>query len=117
MRKLISILFGVLLSITVYPQCVTGTPPTLTCGTPITIASNTPSGVYGSASVGDPSCKISGDKITDADLFAVTYTEGMVINLDMCLTAANYLSILSTDGCTELATELVVMVLEKQLYH
>jgi hypothetical protein len=88
-----------------FSQCVTGTPPTLTCGTPITVASNSPSGIYGSASVGDPSCKVSGDKVTDADLFAVTYTEGMVINLDMCLTAANYLSILSTDGCTELACE------------
>jgi hypothetical protein len=86
-----------------FSQCVTGTPPTLTCGTPITVASNTPSGLYGSASVGNPSCAISGDKITDGDLYAVEYQPGKVITVDMCLTIGNYISILSADGCTELS--------------
>lgn len=103
MKKLILILFGLFLSLTTYTQCVTGTPPTLICGTPITVPSNTPSGQYGTASVGNPSCAIAGDKITNADLFAVEYQPGKVITVDMCLTIGNYISILSADGCTELA--------------
>lgn len=104
MKNLLTILFLLIGSLT-YSQCVTGTPPTLTCGTPISVASNTASGVYGSASTGNPSCAISGDKITDADLYAIEYQPGKVIHIDMCLSTANYLSILSQDGCTELACE------------
>lgn len=103
MKTLIITIISLLLSISSFSQCVTGTPPTLTCGTPITVASNTPSGQYGSASTGNPSCAIAGDKITDADLYAVEYQPGKVITVDMCLTIGNYISILSTDGCTELS--------------
>ena len=104
MKFIISIILS-LMTYAIYAQCVTGTPPTLTCGTPITVASNTPSGQYGSASTGNPSCAISGDKITDADLYAVEYQPGKVIHIDMCLTIGNYVSVLSQDGCTELACE------------
>lgn len=101
MRTIIITIISILLSTSnLFSQCITGTPPTLTCGTPITVTSNTPSGIYGSASTGDPSCTIAGDKVTDADLYAVTYTEGMVINLDMCLSIANYLSVLSRQNPT-----------------
>jgi hypothetical protein len=105
MKKLIILAIIFLLSTIGISQCISGSPPVLSCGTPITVASNSPSGQYGTASTGDPTCKVSGDKVTDADLFEVTYSIGMVVSVDMCLSAANYVSVLSTDGCTELACE------------
>jgi hypothetical protein len=97
LRKLL-ILMALLVPLTVASQCITGTPPTLTCGTPISVLDGTPSGQYGTASQSAPSCR-SNEKYTYADLYQVTYQPGMVIDVDGEY-FAGFLEVLSADGCT-----------------
>lgn len=97
MNKLITILI-VLLSNIGHSQCITGTPPTLTCGTPISVADGTPSGQYGTASQSAPACRTN-EKYTYADLYQVTYQPGMIIDVD-CEGLLGFLEVLSADGCT-----------------
>ena len=93
------------LAILLNAQCITGTPPTLTCGTPISVADGTASGLYGTASKSAPACRGS-EKYTWADLYQVTYQPGMVININ-CEYFIGFLEVLSADGCTSYGCNIV----------
>lgn len=105
MRNLYAIIIFTLLFSVVKSQCITGTPPTLTCGTPITVADNSPSGSYGTASQSAPACRTN-EKYTYSDLYRVTYQPGMVINVN-CELYIGFLEVLSDDGCTSFGCNMV----------
>lgn len=94
-----------LLFFTVNSQCITGTPPLLTCGTQINVADGTVSGLYGTASQSAPTCRGS-EKYTYSDLYRVIYQPGTVVEINS-EGFMGFLAVLSADGCTTYNCEVI----------